>query len=116
MITFEFYKEVHGGQLDEPTFNRLARQAINYINYQTLNRLKDYEDADDRVKFLICDIIDDQYTFTNGKEVASLSTNGESVSFNVASALTLAQRQEELSRPVLSKIFINGIRSNYRGL
>ena len=116
MVTYQFYKETYGGTLDMATFRQLARQAENYINYQTFNRLKGYEDTDDRVKFLVCDMITLIHSDTDNKEISSLSTNGESVSFNVAQAKTLTERQEALSRPILSMIFIDGIRSNYRGL
>jgi len=116
MVTYQFYTEIYGGTLDMAMFNQLSRQAVRYINYQTFNRLKGYEDADDKLKFLVCDMITLIHSDTENKEISSLSTNGESVSFNVAQAKTLPQRQDTLSRPVLSTIFIDGIRSNYRGL
>jgi len=116
MVTYPFYQETHGGKLDEQTFNALLRRAVAYINYQTFNRLRNYEDADNRIKYLLCDLVDLAHADTNDKQIASLSTNGESVSFNVAAAQTLAQRQEALSRPVLSMVYVDGVRSNYRGL
>ena len=114
MTTFSFYAQ-NGGKLDELEFNRQARKAVTFINYQTFNRLINYEDTDDRLKFLVFDMIEMQYKDETDKEVSSMSTGSASVSYNVTKAEPLEKKLNTLSRPVLSNIFVNGVRSNFRG-
>lgn len=113
MVTFAFYRD-NNGQLDEVSFNTQARQAVNYINYVTFDRLKGYEDTDNRLKFLLCDMVDMQAK-SDRPEISSHSTGAASVSYNVTAATTLEQKQFKLSHMVLSRTFVNGVRSNYRG-
>lgn len=68
---YSFYAENWSGRTPEEIYNFLARQAVNFINYVTFDRLTALPVIDERVKLCQCELIDYLYEQHAIEEAAS---------------------------------------------
>lgn len=90
-ITYEFYREIYGGVLDENTFNKLLLKAKRLVSNRTNNKIDSISDDDENqvlvndIRFCICNVVDkvQYYNTSNGKVVSSQSSGKISESYVV---------------------------------
>ena len=110
-LTYEEY-QVFGGTLEETAFNDIEFEAESYIDWYTFNRLWKQTEYPERLKkcvFHIIRLLERQLALmgqpvttsgqsgdTGGSQIASMSNDGVSISYNVVNAheaLELTRRE-----------------------
>lgn len=98
-VTYEFYKDIYRGSLNEDNFNKNLFKATRLVSNRTNNKIDTISDDDvnqnlvNDIKFCICNVIDkvQYYNTNNGKVVASQSSGKVSESYVVDSSKTSAE-------------------------
>ena len=98
-VTYEFYKDIYRGSLNEDNFNKNLLKATRLVSNRTNNKIDSISDDDENqnlvndIKFCICNVIDkvQYYNTNNGKVVASQSSGKVSESYVVDSSKTSAE-------------------------
>lgn len=85
-LTYSEYTEM-GGSMDKHAFNRLEAKARAHLDRVTFGRLKNVESVSDSVKYCMYDLLtavqadESNSAAAMGREIASMSNDGVSVSF-----------------------------------
>lgn len=98
-VTYEFYKDVYSGILNEDNFNKSLLKATRLVSNRTNNKIDAIVDDDENkklvsdIKFCICNVVDkvQYYNTNNGKVVASQSSGKVSESYVVDSSKSSAE-------------------------
>ena len=91
-LDYEFYQLNSGKVTDLTTFNYLNRKSQGIVDWYTFNRLNNVEIIEDKIKFVIVDLIDylnnstkdstsSEEFMVNGASISSVSNNGISISY-----------------------------------
>ena len=93
-VDYTFYSTTYGGKVSSGDFIKLEIQASALIDYYTFNRI---ETVDNKVKYAVCELVDclKNLEDTGGKEIASESVGGYSVSYDIGNA-TIAKKQKSI--------------------
>lgn len=98
-VTYDFYKDVYGGILNEDNFSKSLLKATRLVSNRTNNKIDTIVDADENqnlvndIKFCICNVVDkvQYYNTNNGKVIASQSSGKISESYVVDSLKSSAE-------------------------
>lgn len=98
-VTYDFYKDVYGGILNEDNFNNSLLKATRLVSNRTNNKVDTIVDGDENqnlvndIKFCICNVVDkvQYYNTNNGKVIASQSSGKVSESYVVDSLKSSAE-------------------------
>lgn len=99
---YEFYQSEYLGDrvTDESTFNRLAKRASAKLDHYTMGRI-DQSDCGNAVRLAVCSMVDILFwdekrkTAHEGREIASESNDGYSVSYGGSSETDRAALSEK---------------------
>lgn len=130
-LDYEFYQLNSGKVTDLTTFNYLNRKAQSIVDWYTFNRLNKVEIIEDKIKFVIVDLVDylNDNTQDNassgeveikGANISSISNNGISISYQTKSPEQGSKEVKDIVEIGLANISvrINNIDVNllYRGV
>lgn len=83
-LTFEEYKDM-GGTLSEGAYSRFERKAEYYLDYWTLDRIKNFEEIPECVKDAMFEVIE-KLPSLDGERVTSFSNGVNSFSFDTSTS------------------------------
>lgn len=98
-VDYEFYRDKYGGKVTEEEFKHLEILAASRVDYYTFNRI---EEADDNVKYAVCELIDYLKELQNkgGNEIVSEKVGTYSITYAVANEGTnlVKEKQRDIVR------------------
>lgn len=96
MVTYEFYQDVHFGELPKEIFNKQLPLAIKQFNNATFNRVTVEMAGNEVFKRCVCHLIDFNQSVKDKEGIVSTSDGVTSVSFDTSQTPDM-QRQKILS-------------------
>lgn len=106
-VDYEFYSSL-GGKIPQDSFGRYAIRATKYVDYNTLNRIKEITED---IKLATCEIIDLLYKsdLEGDKEIQSESVGSHSVTYS-ANNKTIEQKAYNILKIYLdSNLLYRGV-------
>lgn len=117
-LTQRQFENMGGAEMDDVIYNRYAAHADAVIDRMTHGRIKNEETVRANVQYAAFDLIaamvsDDAY---NGREIASVSNDGVSVSYASSTVASQQQRYANIARVYLENEEIDGVSILYAGV
>lgn len=106
-LTYEEYMSMGGSITDEAAFNRCIIRASATISRMTHDRVADESPVRPAVQYAAFDLVNaihaDSQNGSDGREIASMSNDGVSVTFVPSGTATAAQRHSTIVRSYLER-------------